>query len=286
MRLPRVCLSLLATALSIAAITVLLPCLAHSDSPPKAVEPAVVPFKMLPSNHMVVEAKINGKGPFRLIFDLGSPVTLVGNKAAERSGVIEANAPKSLLFGTRGEGKVKTLEMGGLKAQDIPVVVLDHPVLKALGGFLGRPLDGIMGYTFFARYKTTIDYKAGEMTFSPVEFQVRDLVKDLQSQMTAPKVARLRVLASKGLWGLSVGKPAGGVSSPGVPVTAVLAGSPSAEAGLKPGDILTTLDGRWTTSVADVYGAASGVPAGQPALVTLLRDGQEVTVTVTPKDGL
>src|SRR5437762_1066282 len=75
-------------------------------------EAAVVPFTMLPSNHMVVEAKLNGKGPFRFIFDLGAPVTLVSNRAAEASGAIDKNAPKSFLMGTRGEGKVKKLEMG------------------------------------------------------------------------------------------------------------------------------------------------------------------------------
>src|SRR5262245_52344586 len=100
---------------------------------------AAVPFKMLPSNHMVVSAKINGEGPFRLVFDLGSPVTLLGNRAAERSGVVKKGAPKAFLFGTRGEATIKSLEMGDLKAKDIPVIVLDHPVVKALGEF-GRPL--------------------------------------------------------------------------------------------------------------------------------------------------
>src|SRR5689334_14812960 len=44
---------------------------------------AVVPFTMLPTNHMLVEAKINGKGPYRLIFDLGAPITLLSNRASE-----------------------------------------------------------------------------------------------------------------------------------------------------------------------------------------------------------
>ena len=48
-----------------------------------------MPFEMLASNHMVVEAKINGKGPYRLIFDLGAPITLLSNKAAEASGAIK-----------------------------------------------------------------------------------------------------------------------------------------------------------------------------------------------------
>ena len=37
----------------------------------KVTAKAVVPFSMLASNHMVVQATINDKGPYHLIFDLG-----------------------------------------------------------------------------------------------------------------------------------------------------------------------------------------------------------------------
>ena len=147
---------------------------------------AVVPFEMLASNHMMVRAKVNGKGPFRLIFDLGAPITLLSNSASETSGVIKKDAPKSFLFSMRGEGKVETLEVGTLSAHDLPVMVLDHPALRALGDFFGRPLDGIIGFTFFARYKTTIDYQAREMTFEPVDYRVRDLLKDLPERLAGP----------------------------------------------------------------------------------------------------
>ena len=73
---------------------------------------------------------------------------------------------------------IKSLEVGDLKAKDVPVIVLDHPTLKAIGTFLGKPLDGIIGFTFFARYRTTIDYQAKQMTLEPVDFEVRDLLKE------------------------------------------------------------------------------------------------------------
>jgi membrane-associated protease RseP (regulator of RpoE activity) len=254
--------------------------------PPAKGEVAVVPFELLPSNHMVVEAKLNGKGPYRFIFDLGAPVTLLSNKAADASGAIAKDAPKSIFMATRGEGKVKRIEMGALVAEDLPVIVLDHPALKAMGGFFSKPLDGIIGYTFWAHYKLTIDYQAKQMTFSPVDFEVKDLMKDLPNRLAGPKVAKSIVLAPKGLWGLSLGEPEGGLGSAGVPIKSVLEGSPAALAGLRPGDVLTALDGRWTTSIADVYAAAAGVEDGKPASVAVLRDGKEVTVTVTPKDGI
>lgn len=246
---------------------------------------AVVPFEMLPSNHMVVKARINGKGPYRLIFDLGAPITLLGNRAGEGSGVVKKSAPKSFLFSMRGESKVDTLEVGGLKATALPVIVLDHPALTALGTFLGGPLDGIIGFTFFARYRTTIDYKVNEMTFEPVDFRVKDLMKDLPERLVGPKVGRTRVLAPGAFFGLTVGAPSGGLDSPGVPVTGVLEGSPAAEAGLRVGDLLAALDGRWTADVGDVYSAAAASSPGRTVAVDVVRDGQPVTLKVTPRAG-
>jgi Aspartyl protease/PDZ domain len=220
--------------------------------PPRETKGAV-PFTMLLSNHMVVRAKINGKGPFRLIFDLGAPITLLSNQAAVESGTVQADAPRLFVFGMRGEARIETLELGDLTARDVPAFVFDHPVLKALSDAIGGRLDGIVGFTFFARYRTTIDYQAETMTFEPVDFKIRDLIGDLQNRLEGPKVARERMLAPGGLWGLSVGEPAGGLDAKGVPVTSVLPDAPAAAAGLKVGDVLTTLNGRWTASVADRY---------------------------------
>jgi hypothetical protein len=265
--------------------------LARPQDVPKAVSapaPAVVPFEMLPSNHMVVNVKFNDKDKvFRLIFDLGSPITLLTNKAAEESGAVSKNSPKSIFFGIREQGvSVDKIELGELKGEKLPVMVMDHPTLKVLSGFLGKPLDGILGYTFFARYKTTIDYQTKKMTFTPVKFEVGDLMKDMTARMQGPKVAKTIYLASAGLWGFSVGAPTGGVHSEGVPITTITVRSPAAEAGLKVGDILTVLDGRWTTTIADTYAAAADAPPRQKVTAVVLRDGKEVTLSITPKEGL
>ena len=56
-------------------------------------------------------------------------------------------------------------------------------------------------------------------------------------------------------------------------------------AGLKPGDEITTLDGRWTASIADVFAAAADAVPGRAAEVIILRDGKEMTLTITPAEG-
>src|SRR5262249_52329637 len=66
----------------------------------------VVPFEMLPTNHMLVQARINGKGPYHLIFDLGAPITLVSNRASEAAGVVKDDAPRAFLFAMRGEAEI------------------------------------------------------------------------------------------------------------------------------------------------------------------------------------
>jgi hypothetical protein len=245
----------------------------------------VVPFVMLPTNHMLVEAKINGKGPYRLIFDLGAPITLLSNRASEASGVVKEDAPRAFLFGMRGEAEIDKLEAGGLTAERLPVMVFDHPVLTALGDALGRRIDGIIGFTLFARYRTTIDYQTRKMTFEPVDYRVRDLLKELPDKMLGPKVARERVLSPLGVWGIRLGRPTGGLDDPGVRVTAVDEDSPARRGGLKPGDIITTLDGRWTASIADVFAAAADAEPGRPADVMILRDGKEMTLSITPAEG-
>jgi hypothetical protein len=234
---------------------------------------------------MLVQAWINDKGPYRLIFDLGAPITLLGNRVSEAAGVVKPGTPRSFLFGMRGEAEVSKLRVGELTASKLPVIVLDHPILKALEEVTGRRIDGLMGFTFFARYKTTIDYHSHQMTFEPIDYQIRDLLKELPDRLLGPKIAHHRVLAPSGVWGLHLGGPLGGLDSRGVPILKVLDGSPADRAGLKPDDVLITVDGRWTASIADVYHAAAAVALDSEVTVVIHRADKEMTIRVTPADG-
>jgi membrane-associated protease RseP (regulator of RpoE activity) len=233
---------------------------------------------------MIINAKINGKGPYRLIFDVGSPVTLVSNKAGREAKLIKDDAPKLLLFGARGEAEVEDLQVGPLLARDVPVIVMDHPVVKALGQILGKPIDGLVGHSFFARYKTTIDYQAKTMAFVPVENQIRDFFTEMPDRLMGPKKAKRIVLAPAALWGFVV-DPKPREDALGVTITQILPNSPAATAGLQPGDLLLELDGRWTTSLADTYSAAAQVQPGQSVLLKVRRNNAELDLNVTPKPG-
>ena len=49
--------------------------------------------------------------------------------------------------------------------------------------------------------------------------------------------------------------------------------------------MITTLDGRWTASIADVFAAAADAEPGRAADVVILRDGKEMTLSVTAAEG-
>jgi S1-C subfamily serine protease len=87
------------------------------------------------------------------------------------------------------------------------------------------------------------------------------------------------------MWGFTVDDKDAKDEAAGVTVKDVLAESPAAAGGLKPGDRLLTLDGRWTDSVGDTFSAASTVKPGRPVILTVTRDGKEVKLSVKPAKG-
>src|SRR5258708_5934655 len=135
--------------------------------PVEAAKPIVVPFELLPSGHMAVMVKVNGKGPYRLIFDTGAPITLMNNKIAKEADLLkDVKKPWFTLFGAMGDVKIKELEVGGQKLANTIAIVMDHPTVEAISKAFGG-IDGIVGFPFFARSKTTLDYKAKTLTFVP-----------------------------------------------------------------------------------------------------------------------
>lgn len=241
-----------------------------------------VPLQLLDSRHLAIQARINGKGPFRMILDTGSPVTLLSGNAAQQCGLMTPQAVKQpTIMGMYGLGAVHTLQVGDIQVKDFDVMIMNHPIVELLAEVEGR-IDGILGLTFFSHYRTTIDYANKMVSFTPVSYQPPNVIASVISRMMAGDKNE-RVIAPASLWGLAVDKPD---SAAGVRITRVFAQSAAESAGLKAGDRLLTLDGRWTDSVADCFEAASFVRPGQTVMVKLLRDGKQIELPISPRTGL
>lgn len=253
-----------------------------------AVQPIVVPFETLKSGHMAVKITVNGKGPYRVIFDTGAPINLLNNKLAKEAGLLK-NAPKSTIpfVGTVAEVRVKELQIGGAKGEDQHAIVMDHPLVELMGSKLG-PLYGIVGFPFFARYRMTIDYQAETLTLVANGYKPANVLRSMESTlmqlMTASDQAA-KLLSPAAQWGLEARKKSGDDEA-GVDIKAVLADSAAAEAGLKAGDRLLTIDGRWTDSLADLFEIASHLKPGTTVPIAIKREGKEIELTIKLRSGL
>jgi hypothetical protein len=254
----------------------------------EAVKPMVVPFEILPSGHMTIMVKLNGKGPYKFIFDTGAPLTLLNSKVADEAGILKAGPkPTVSLLPSAQQVKVKEVDINGLKVEDMQAVVMDHPTVKAISDAFEKEagtIYGIVGFPFFARYKTTIDYQARTLTFTPNGYKPTDVMLALIAELTRSDNGP-RVLAPAALWGMTAAK-ADNDEMDGVVIKTVLPGGAAALGGLKPGDRLLTLDGRWTDTLADLYTAAGAVKPGKEVTVKVRRDGKDLTLKVKPVSGL
>src|SRR5213078_1984875 len=85
--------------------------------------------------------------------------------------------PLFAFFGSMGQFKIQQLEVGDLKVNNVSTMVMDHPTVVAISNALG-PIEGIVGFNFFAKYRMTLDYQAKTMTFVPTTFQPPDMMEN------------------------------------------------------------------------------------------------------------
>ncbi len=251
------------------------------------------PLELLQSGHIAVQVHVNGQGPFRLILDTGSPLTFISTRMARELSLLPPQssksakpAPPSGLAGLAGlsmGGQVvlKSLAVGDTELKNLNALILDHPIVEALGGFVGR-LDGIVGFSFFARFHTTIDYLNARVSFEPVDYTPQDIMTGMMSMLFGG-AKKTRVIAPNTLWGLTV---AATPQDTGVTVSQVYPSSAAAKAGFHPGDRITLLDDRWTDTLNDLYEAAALIAPTQPVVVKAVRGDKEILLTVYPRPGI
>ncbi len=118
-----------------------------------------VPFNFY-RNAIIVQAKVNGKGPFNMLLDTGADPSVIDFKMAKEIGLKLASVGKQ---GTGGgtdtnlahETKLPLLELGGLTARNIEAVAIN---LSKMSEALGKPLHAVLGHSLLKNRIVQIDY--------------------------------------------------------------------------------------------------------------------------------
>lgn len=117
---------------------------------PSLEDPYVLPTESC-GHYFIVEALVNGRGPYSFLLDSGAGRTMVHPD----------------VLATVGAGRrIDSLTVGEFSAYDFGYDRLDT---TELGAALGRPIDGILGHPVFAGALMTWDFPAGEIVLTPGE---------------------------------------------------------------------------------------------------------------------
>ena len=221
----------------LAAVVIAAPLAAAADPPPK---PYDVPYRLTDTKHVLVRAKLNGKGPYNFILDTGAPAVFIPKKLAKEVGV-ELDG--------KGWGEFTSFEVeGGVKVAKAKTRVEDLFQLEGMNGMglAGVELHGVIGYNVLAQFRITYDFAAAKLTWVPLDFDppapkglnrgggqggleiLGPIMKILAGIMGITPNFETR---PRGFLGIETDEKDGGVF-----VKAVLADGPAATAGLKPGD--------------------------------------------------
>lgn len=124
---------------------------------------ATVPFALV-NNHIYLDVRLNGKGPFRLLCDTGGSNFMTPEVAkvlgVEAQGTLEVRGA-----GEKSESvalaRIGTIELGDASVRDQLFTVLPLDELSAVEGLT---VQGLVGYEVFRRFPVTIDYPGRKLT--------------------------------------------------------------------------------------------------------------------------
>ncbi|MFN3652325.1 MAG: retroviral-like aspartic protease family protein [Armatimonadota bacterium] len=258
-----------------------------------------IPYRITDTKHLLVRARVNGKGPFHFIVDTGAPAIFITKEAAKRCG---------LAAGPDGWGEIAALDVeGGLRAEKVLARAEDLYQFRGMNsmGLAGMRIDGVFGYHFLARYRMEIDPDQPTMRWTEVGYQPQplpsleelspdkpiDVPEELKGMEGLTQIAAALLgkrpepkVVARGFLGLELA----GMAAPAL-VRATLPDSPARKAGLLRGDRIqaVTVGGkaRRVTKGQEVHAALSSLKAGQKAYFTLSRKGKTLKVPVTAAGG-
>lgn len=131
---------------------------AHDYSIANGAASTTIPFTLV-DNHVYVDVRIDGKGPFHFIFDSGGANLIDPGVLKELGAAAEGSAQGSGV-GEQTEAAafatIKSLQVGDATLTDQSFLTL--PVRAGFGVAGGKPADGLIGYEVLSRFVTMFDY--------------------------------------------------------------------------------------------------------------------------------
>jgi hypothetical protein len=260
--------------------------------PPEKAVPKTyeVPYRLTDTKHVLVRAKINGKGPFNLILDTGAPAVFVTKPVAKKAGVEVDDQG----WGTFGAFEVE----GGVKLDKVKTRVEDLVQIDGMNGMglAGVELHGVVGYNVLAKFRVSYDFTADKLAFeeladfdppAPMKIEAKG-GDDIQSM--GPMLKMLAALTGlkpnfevvpRGFVGVEAEEANGAVV-----VKKVLAGSPAAKAGFEAGDVIEAVKAAEVGSSKELAAALAKAGVGTKLTFAVKRGGKAKELTVELGRGL
>lgn len=142
----------------------------------RADRPVVIPFELV-NNLVIIEARINGSVPLKLIVDTGVSNVLI--TSLPNGEEISLRSTRTVTLSGLGEGdpieafyaEQNQLNIGSVEGSNIEVLFLKKDIFN-LSAFMGTYVHGLIGYDLFAHFAVEIDYIAKKLIlYKPEEFE-------------------------------------------------------------------------------------------------------------------
>ncbi|HEX3101418.1 MAG TPA: retroviral-like aspartic protease family protein [Pyrinomonadaceae bacterium] len=125
-----------------------------------------IPFEFI-KNEIVVQVKINGKGPFNMMLDTGTDPSAIDLNTAKEIGLkLNAVGRQASGGGTSVnlayQTKFSILDIGGLEARNIDAAAID---LSAVSEGMGKKIHGVLGQSLLNKRIVQFDYPKSIVRF-------------------------------------------------------------------------------------------------------------------------
>ena len=128
--------------------------------------PVEIPFEFV-HNQIVVEAKIGGKGPFKLLVDTNTDPSAIDIATARELGLAAGEKGYPVTGGGNEANvgyvtRLPSVELGPLVTKDVVAATIN---LTKLSERMGGPIHGVLGFSFLKDRIIQIDYPNSKLRF-------------------------------------------------------------------------------------------------------------------------